>query len=130
MVFPHKKKGDVTWTLHVDIDVLLTNQETLDSLSLSLLVYKMWLIASALKCWVKINSIILYIEHLSDSKCLNITYLNPTLRTIQQSGYHYHHHFKDFLRHRDGKQLVQGTHLSPLVSYKKLIHSHGFQYHP
>lgn len=54
VVFPHKCKGSVAWTLPVDIDVQLTSQETLDSLSLDLFVCKMGMITSALEYWVKI----------------------------------------------------------------------------
>lgn len=85
MAFFHKDKGrgHVAWTLHVDTDVLLTSHENLDSLKLSLLVCKMGIITPALKCWVKMNSIILHIEHLPDPKCLNTGYPNPLLRTTQ-----------------------------------------------
>ena len=39
------------------------------------------------------NGIILHIEHLSDPKCLNTSYLNLTLRTIPQGVYYYDPHF-------------------------------------
>lgn len=50
MIFLHKGSGSMTWTLYIDIMVLVISHKTLDALRLSLLVYRVGVITPALKC--------------------------------------------------------------------------------
>lgn len=110
MIFLHKGSGSMTWTLHIDIMVLVISHKTLDALRLSLLVYRVGVITPALKCWMKVNSIVLHIEHLPDLKArISVSSVQPSEQSNELIIIPRQRHWD-----REVKQLVQSnTSLSP-----------------